>query len=91
MSDPVRFLTSLSHALSTLGLYGEGHPATRRAADAAYRELADLQAGPARPDLHVHAGGGAVRPRPAAGARALGVERPVRAGRDRAARDQRAR
>jgi putative nucleotidyltransferase with HDIG domain len=49
VSDPVRFLTSLSNALSTLGLYGETHPATRRAADAAYRELADLQAG--RPGL----------------------------------------
>ena len=45
--------------------------------------------GPAGPDLHVHAGGGAVRPRPAAGAGTLGVERTVRAGRDRAARDQR--
>jgi putative nucleotidyltransferase with HDIG domain len=49
VSDPVRFLTSLSNALSTLGLYGEAHPATRRAADASYRELADLQAG--RPGL----------------------------------------
>jgi putative nucleotidyltransferase with HDIG domain len=44
MSEPVRFLTSLSHALATLGLYGEGHPATGRAADAAHRRLADLQA-----------------------------------------------
>jgi HD-GYP domain-containing protein (c-di-GMP phosphodiesterase class II) len=49
VSDPVSFLTSLSNALSTLGLYGEAHPATRRAADSAYRELADLQAG--RPGL----------------------------------------
>jgi putative nucleotidyltransferase with HDIG domain len=49
VSDPVRFLTSLSNALSTLGLYGEAHPATRRAADASYRELADLQTG--RPGL----------------------------------------
>jgi putative nucleotidyltransferase with HDIG domain len=49
VSDPVRFLTSLSNALSTLGLYGETHPATRRAADASNRELADLQAG--RPGL----------------------------------------
>jgi HD-GYP domain-containing protein (c-di-GMP phosphodiesterase class II) len=45
VSDPVRFLTSLSHALSTLGLYGEAHPAVERATDAAYRELADLQRG----------------------------------------------
>ncbi len=43
MSEPVRFLTSLSHALSTLGLYGDGHPATARAAGAAHRHLADLQ------------------------------------------------
>jgi putative nucleotidyltransferase with HDIG domain len=49
MSEPVRFLTALSHALSTLGLYGEGHPAVRRAADAAYRQLFDLQQG--RPSL----------------------------------------
>ena len=49
MSDPVRFLTSLSNALSTLGLYGEAHPATRRAADVAYGELVDLQVG--RPGL----------------------------------------
>lgn len=49
MSEPVRFLTALSHALSTLGLYGEGHPAVRRAADAAYRQLCDLQQG--RPSL----------------------------------------
>ncbi len=45
MSEPVRFLTSLSQALSTLALYGEGHPAVRRATDSAYRHLADLQAG----------------------------------------------
>jgi putative nucleotidyltransferase with HDIG domain len=44
MSEPVRFLTSLSHALATLGLYGDGHPATTRAADVAHRQLADLQA-----------------------------------------------
>jgi putative nucleotidyltransferase with HDIG domain len=49
MSDPVRFLTSLSQALSALGLYGDQHPAARRALDAAYRELGDLQGG--RPAL----------------------------------------
>jgi putative nucleotidyltransferase with HDIG domain len=43
MSDPVRFLTAMCQALSTLGLYGGDHPAVRRAADAAYRQLADLQ------------------------------------------------
>jgi putative nucleotidyltransferase with HDIG domain len=43
MSEPVRFLISLSQALSTLALYGEGHPATARATGAAHRHLADLQ------------------------------------------------
>jgi putative nucleotidyltransferase with HDIG domain len=43
MSEPGRFLTSLSHALATQGLYGDGHPATARAASAAHRHLADLQ------------------------------------------------
>jgi hypothetical protein len=45
VSDPVRFLTALSQALSTLGLYGEEHPAVRRSIDAGYRELSDLQQG----------------------------------------------
>ena len=45
MSEPVRFLTALSHALSTLALYGDAHPAVRRATDGAYRQLTDLQAG----------------------------------------------
>jgi putative nucleotidyltransferase with HDIG domain len=43
MSEPARFLTSLSTALSTLALYHEGHPAVQRGLDVAYRELADLQ------------------------------------------------
>ncbi len=43
MSDPVRFLTALSHALASAVLYGEGHPAYARAAEAAYRQLQDLQ------------------------------------------------
>jgi putative nucleotidyltransferase with HDIG domain len=43
MSDPVRFLTAFSQALSTLGLYGNDHPATARACDTAYRHLTDLQ------------------------------------------------
>jgi putative nucleotidyltransferase with HDIG domain len=43
MSDPVRFLTAFSQALSTLGLYGDDHPATARACDTAYRHLTDLQ------------------------------------------------
>jgi putative nucleotidyltransferase with HDIG domain len=45
VSEPVRFLTALSHALSTLALYGDAHPAVRRATDGAYRQLTDLQAG----------------------------------------------
>ncbi len=44
MSDPVRFLTALTRALSTLGHYGVEHPAAARAAAAAYRHLHDLQA-----------------------------------------------
>jgi putative nucleotidyltransferase with HDIG domain len=44
MSDAVRFLTGLTQALSASALYGEGHPAYRRAADAAFRQLKDLQA-----------------------------------------------
>jgi hypothetical protein len=45
VSDPVQFLQALSQALSTLGLYGAGHPATARTAEAAYERLLDLQAG----------------------------------------------
>ena len=44
MSDPARFLTSLSTALSTLALYSEGHPAVQRSLDLAYRHLTDLRA-----------------------------------------------
>jgi putative nucleotidyltransferase with HDIG domain len=44
MSEPARFLTSLSTALSTLALYNDGHPAVERAMDVAYRHLSDLQA-----------------------------------------------
>lgn len=43
MSDPVQFLQALSQALSTLGLYGAGHPATTRTAESAYERLVDLQ------------------------------------------------
>jgi putative nucleotidyltransferase with HDIG domain len=43
MSDPVRFLTGFSQAISTLALYGDGHPATERAVETAYRYLTDLQ------------------------------------------------
>lgn len=43
MSDPVRFLTAFSQALSTLGLYGEEHPAAARAIDTAVERLQELQ------------------------------------------------
>jgi putative nucleotidyltransferase with HDIG domain len=43
MSDPARMLIALTQGLATMGLYGESHPATRRAVEAAYRRLADLQ------------------------------------------------
>ena len=43
MSDVVRFLTGLAQALSTSVLYGADHPATRRAAEGAFRQLHDLQ------------------------------------------------
>ena len=43
MSDPVAFLTAFTRALSTLGHYGEGHPAVSRAVETAYGRLHDLQ------------------------------------------------
>jgi putative nucleotidyltransferase with HDIG domain len=43
MSDPVRFLAALSQALSTMGLYGDEHPATTRAIENAVERLAELQ------------------------------------------------
>ena len=48
MSDPVRFLTSLAQALSTMALYKRGHPARSRAIDASYHQVAELQ----RDDVH---------------------------------------
>jgi len=39
MSDPVRFLIAMSQALSTMGLYGDDHPATARALDNALERL----------------------------------------------------
>ena len=50
MSAPVRFLTALTQALSTMGLYGDDHPATLRALDNIIERLRDLQ-GPS-PKLH---------------------------------------
>jgi putative nucleotidyltransferase with HDIG domain len=43
MSDPVRFLAALSQALSTMGLYGDEHPATARAVEGAVERLVELQ------------------------------------------------
>ena len=90
MSDPVRFLRSFSQALSTLALYGPSHPVTARAVESAYRELADLQASTADDRLHLPAGRGALRPRPAAGAGDLGVDLASGASRNRAVGGHRA-
>ncbi|HEV7367169.1 MAG TPA: HD domain-containing phosphohydrolase [Gemmatimonadales bacterium] len=43
MSDPVRFLAALSQALSTMGLYGDEHPATARGVETALERLRELQ------------------------------------------------
>lgn len=43
MSDAATFLSALAHALATMVLYEDGHPARERALDAAFRPLADLQ------------------------------------------------
>jgi putative nucleotidyltransferase with HDIG domain len=40
----VKFLTGMAQALSTMGLYKEGHPARERAIDMSYQRLLDLQA-----------------------------------------------
>ena len=51
MSDPVRFLIAMSQALSTMGLYGDEHPATARALDNALEQLRELQE--PNPKLHL--------------------------------------
>src|SRR5687767_718629 len=43
MSDPVRFLSSFAQALSTMALYGDGHPARVKAIDNAFEHLEALQ------------------------------------------------
>ncbi len=43
MTDPVRFLAAFSQALSTVGLYGDEHPATARSVAAAFERLQELQ------------------------------------------------
>jgi putative nucleotidyltransferase with HDIG domain len=48
MSDPVRFLTALSQALSAVALYGDEHPATSRALETAVERLAELQSSKAQ-------------------------------------------
>jgi putative nucleotidyltransferase with HDIG domain len=50
MRTPVRFLTALSQALATMGLYGDEHPTTARALDAALERLRELQ----DPDPKIH-------------------------------------
>lgn len=49
MSAPARFLGSLARALSTMNLYGEGHPSRARAVEDAYERLVRLQEENARP------------------------------------------
>ena len=44
MSEPARFLTALSQALASTGLYGPDHPATIRAVDGAHQRLLLMQA-----------------------------------------------
>jgi len=44
MIEAVQFLNGLAHALATMALYREGHPARERAIEAAYQALLDLQA-----------------------------------------------
>jgi putative nucleotidyltransferase with HDIG domain len=43
MTNPVRFLAAFSQALSTVGLYGDDHPATARSVAAAFERLQELQ------------------------------------------------
>ena len=49
MSQPVRFLTAFAQALATMSLYGDGHPARRRAVEGAFDALQLLQETDARP------------------------------------------
>ncbi len=43
MSEPSRFLSAFAHALSTMALYGDGHPAREKAIDNAFEHLEALQ------------------------------------------------
>src|SRR5215203_1061553 len=58
MSDPVRFLNTLSQALATMSLYGDDHPATARVVAAALERLQELQQ--AEPKLQLTFLGGEV-------------------------------
>ena len=51
MSEPVRFLTSFAQSVATMALYGPSHPPRKRAVDASYRILRDLQAHDAKPEF----------------------------------------
>lgn len=43
MSTAAKFLLEFGHALATMALYRDGHPARARAVEAAYQQLHDLQ------------------------------------------------
>ena len=43
MSEPARFLSAFAQALSTMALYGDGHPAREKAIDNAFEQLEALQ------------------------------------------------
>ena len=43
MSEPARFLAAFAQALSTMALYGDGHPAREKAIDNAFEQLQSLQ------------------------------------------------
>ena len=49
MSEPVRFLSSMTQALAQMSLYADGHPARDRAIDTAYSFLLLLQEADPRP------------------------------------------
>jgi putative nucleotidyltransferase with HDIG domain len=49
MSDPVRFLNALAHALAVMTLYPPGHPSREHAVDAAHQELDGLIVDHGRP------------------------------------------
>ena len=66
-SDPVRFLTAFSQALSTLGLYGDEHPATSGPARRPLSPPRGPPGGLRQAGIHLPARGGPVRPGPGPG------------------------